>query len=303
MRADNPLVIGHRGACGYRPEHTLASYLLAMEQGADYVEPDLVSTRDGVLVARHENEISGTTDVAARPEFADRLTTRTVGARSVTGWFTEDFTLEELKTLRAVERLPLLRPANTRWDGHHEIPTFDEVLDLVESESIRRGQVIGVYPETKNPGHFRSHGLPLEEILVATLRARHLDRPNAEVYVQSFDAESLSRLSGEVSVPLVRLVGLEDGALLTPRWIRETAVHADALGIHHHLVNPALVAQVHDAGLEVHAWTMRGGPEEYARMHDAGVDGVFSDHPDVAVAARAAWCEAQASGIRIQATT
>jgi glycerophosphoryl diester phosphodiesterase len=303
MRDDKPLVIGHRGACGYRPEHTLASYQLAIEQGADYVEPDLVSTKDGVLVARHENEISGTTDVAARPEFADRLTTRTVGRRVVTGWFTEDLTLAELKTLRAVERLPHLRPANTRYDGHFDVPTFDEVLDLVEIESVRRGQVIGVYPETKHPAHFRSIGLPLEEGLLATLRARHLDRVNAEVFVQSFDSGNLRALADQVSVPLVQLMGPDaPAATLTRRGLRELSTYVQVLGVHRELVTPALVREAHAAGLEVHAWTMRGGPEEYARMHEAGVDGVFSDHPDSAVAAREAW-QRHSSGIRIQATT
>jgi glycerophosphoryl diester phosphodiesterase len=301
MRGDEPLVIGHRGACGYRPEHTLASYRLAVEQGADYIEPDLVSTKDGVLVARHEHEISGTTDVAARPEFADRLTTKTVDRRTTTGWFTEDFTLAELKTLRAVERIPHLRPANTRYDGMFEVPTFEEVLDLVEAESARRGQVIGVYPETKHPSHFRSVGLPLEPALVASMRARHLDRPNAEVFVQSFEPGNLRDLAAEVSVPLVQLVGTGAVHLLTRRGLREVSTYAAAVGVHKDLVTADLVAEVHAAGMEIHAWTMRGGREEYARMHEAGVDGVFSDHPDSAVAARAAWC--QASGIRIQATT
>ena len=301
MRADEPLVIGHRGACGYRPEHTLASYQLAIEQGADYVEPDLVSTKDGVLVARHENEISGTTDVAARPEFADRLTTRRVGRRTVTGWFTEDFTLAELKTLRAVERLPQLRPANTRWDRCYEIPTFDEVLDLVEAESVRRGEVIGVYPETKHPAHFRRLGLPLEPTLISTLRARHLDRPNAEVFIQSFDPVNLRALAAEVTVPLVQLVGAEGAVMLTRRGLREVSTYADAVGVDKGLVTRELVVEAHAAGLQLHAWTMRGGSEEYTRMHEAGVDGVFSDHPDIAVAARAA--RSHASGIRIQATT
>jgi len=139
-----PLVIGHRGASGYRPEHTLASYRLAIRMGADYIEPDLVSTKDGVLVARHENEIGGTTDVAQHPEFADRRTTKTIDGKQVTGWFTEDFTLAELRTLRAKERLPQVRPDNTRYDGKFQVPTFDEVLDLAARESRRRGVTVGV---------------------------------------------------------------------------------------------------------------------------------------------------------------
>src|SRR3954471_20021478 len=147
LAAMAPLIIGHRGASGYRPEHTLASYRLAPELGADYIEPDLVSTRDGVLVARHENEISGTTDVAAHPEFAGRRTTKTIDGAAVSGWFTEDFTLAELKTLRARERIPDLRPENTAYDGRFEVPTFDEVLELRARLSIELGRAVGVYPE------------------------------------------------------------------------------------------------------------------------------------------------------------
>ena len=203
---DEPLVIAHRGASGYRPEHTLAAYKLAIQMGADYVEPDLVSTKDGVLVARHENEISGTTDVADHPEFADRRTTKVVDGHEVTGWFTEDFTLAELKTLRAEERLPDVRPGNTRYDGRYQVPTFDEVLDLVARESRRRGEVVGVYPETKHPTYFDSVGLSLEEPLVEALQRHHLNRPNARVYIQSFETGNLRELADTVRVPLVQLV-------------------------------------------------------------------------------------------------
>src|SRR3954453_15453510 len=152
------LVIGHRGASGYRPEHTLESYRLAAHLGADYIEPDLVSTRDGVLVARHENEVSGTTDVAERPELADRRPTKTIDGAALTGWFTEDLTLAELKSLRARERIPELRPANAEYDGRFEIPTFDEVLELRAELEAGLGRTVGVYPETKHPAHFRSIG-------------------------------------------------------------------------------------------------------------------------------------------------
>ena len=162
----HPIVIAHRGASGYRPEHTLASYELAIEQGADFIEPDLVSTKDGVLVARHENEIGGTTDVAAHPEFADRRTTKVVDGVALTGWFTEDFTLDELRTLRARERLPEVRPGSAAFDGQFGIPTLQEIADLALRESERRGRTIGLYPETKHPTYFRSIGLPLEEPLV-----------------------------------------------------------------------------------------------------------------------------------------
>ncbi|MFV2099749.1 glycerophosphodiester phosphodiesterase family protein [Micromonospora sp. LOL_024] len=174
-----PVVIGHRGASGYRPEHTLEAYRLAIRMGADYIEPDLVATADGVLVARHENEISGTTDVATRAEFADRAATKTIDGVQVTGWFTEDFTLAELRTLRAKERLPRVRVANTAFDGQFQVPTFQEVIDLARAEGKARGRTIGVYPETKHSTYFASIGLPLEEPLVEVLRRAGWTKPSA----------------------------------------------------------------------------------------------------------------------------
>ncbi len=275
-----PLVIGHRGACGYRPEHTLGSYQLAIAMGADYIEPDLVPTKDGVLVCRHENELSGTTDVASHPHFASRMTTKSVDSRRVTGWFTEDFTLAELQNLRARERLPALRPINRRYDGKHHIPTFDEVLSLVELESRRRGVVIGVYPETKHPTYFESVGLSLEEPLLSDLRRHHLDRPNAEVFIQSFEPDILRRLSSRTQVKRIQLV---DAARLpatsrsaarrvcgpvTATGLREIVGYAHGIGVHKALLLPRtptgsllqptdLVENAHAAGLVVHAWTMR----------------------------------------------
>jgi glycerophosphoryl diester phosphodiesterase len=316
-------VVGHRGAAGYRPEHTLASYRLAIELGADYIEPDLVSTRDGVLVARHENQIGATTDVADHPEFARRRCTRTVEGREVTGWFTEDFTLAELKTLRAKERLPQLRPANAWYDGHFEIPTFDEVLELAEQGSRRRGVTIGVYPETKHASHFAAVGLALEGPLVAALRRHHLDRPNAPVLVQSFETGNLRALARTVAVPLVQLVAAsgspwgEDRSyadLLTPAGLADVATYASAVGVDHTVLWPAgedTVTAAHAAGLAVHAWTVRDEnrylPEEFrvgadpaARgdaaalteaLLDLGVDGVFTDQADTAVEARRRWLE------------
>jgi glycerophosphoryl diester phosphodiesterase len=195
-----PLVIAHRGASAYRPEHTLSAYRLAIGMGADYIEPDLVSTKDGVLVARHENEISGTTDVAQRPEFASRFReNRLIDGREVDGWFTEDFTLAELKTLRARERLPELRPSNTAFDGRYEIPTLQEVIDLAKREGV------GIYPETKHPTYFDSIGLSLEEPLVTALKANGLDKPGSPVFIQSFEVSNLQELSRKIRVPLVQL--------------------------------------------------------------------------------------------------
>ena len=201
-----PVVIGHRGASGYRPEHTIASYALAIQQGADFIEPDLVSTKDGVLVARHENEIGGTTDVADHPEFADRRTTKVIDGREVTGWFTEDFTLRELKTLRAKERLPAVRPDNTRFDGKFKVPTLDQVLRLATTASRRTGRAIGVYPETKHPTYFDSIGLSLEEPLLRALRRHNLDRRGSGVIIQSFETANLRELNRHTRVPLVQLI-------------------------------------------------------------------------------------------------
>lgn len=330
----DPVVIAHRGASGYRPEHTLAAYRLAIRMGADYVEPDLVSTKDGVLVARHENEISETTDVAARPEFADRRTTKVIDGVPMTGWFTEDFTLAELKTLRAVERMPDVRPDNTRYDGRFEVPTFDEVLDLVASESRRRGTPVGVYPETKHPTYFDEIGLSLEEPLVRSLRGHGLDRPNAPVFVQSFETGNLRDLATMTRVPLVQLVS-SSGApydrvaagdpttyrqMVTPAGLQEIATYADGLGANKDVVlardasgaltEPTdVVPDAHAEGLLVHVWTMRdenrfmatdfrrgddpnAKGDARAEIHaflDAGVDGLFGDHPDTAVDAVESW--------------
>ena len=296
-RVADPLVIAHRGASGYRPEHTLAAYRLAIAMGADYIEPDLVSTKDGVLVARHENEISGTTDVADRQEFADRRTTKTIDGRAVTGWFTEDFTLDELRTLRAKERLPQVRPGNTRYDGRFPVPTFDEVLALAREESRRRGSRIGVYPETKHPTYFDSIGLSLEEPLVAALRRHHLDRPNAPVMVQSFETANLRELATRVRVPLVQLVDASGSPydtvaagspttyreMVTAEGLREIATYADGLGAAKDLVLPRdatgalgepsdVVEDAHTAGLLVHAWTMRDENQFMATDFRRGTD-------------------------------
>ena len=305
---DAPIVIGHRGASGYRPEHTLASYKLAIAMGADYVEPDLVSTKDGVLVARHENEISGTTDVAEHSEFADRKATKTIDGTEVTGWFTEDFTLAELKTLRAKERLPDVRPDNTRYDGRFEIPTFDEVLDLVRQESRRLGRTIGVYPETKHPTYFDSIDLSLEEPLVQTLRRHHLDRRGAKVYVQSFETANLRELADVTRVPLVQLINstgasydfVEAGDpgtcadLVTPEGLEWVASYAAGIGTNKDVLIPrdadgylteptAVLDDAHAAGLIVHAWTFRDEnqflPADFRIGDDPNAKGdIFSEY-------------------------
>src|SRR5919106_1107456 len=276
--ASGALVIGHRGAPGYRPEHTLEAYRLAAEQGADYIEPDLVITKDGVLVARHENEIGGTTDVASHPEFASRRTTKVIDGVAITGWFTEDFTLAELKTLRATERIPDVRPQNTAYDGRFEVPTLQEVLDLRKRLSRELGREISVYPETKHPTYFRAIGLPLEEPLVELLTRNGLNRPNAPVFVQSFETGNLRMLDGKLRVPLVQLLDSPTrrpvgdtrsyGELATPAGLADIASYADGVGPAKDYVVPRnpdgswaeptrFVDDAHAAGLVVHPWTFR----------------------------------------------
>jgi glycerophosphoryl diester phosphodiesterase len=286
-------VIGHRGASGFVPEHTLTSYFIAIQQGADFVEPDLVSTKDGVLVARHENEISATTDVSEHPEFANRRTTKMVDGISLTGWFTEDFTLRELKTLRAKERIPEIRPANARFNAQFAIPTFEEVLELVESlnedraASARRlgrpaPAPIGVYPETKHPSFFDNIGLSLEEPLVKTLHRFGYLSKRDPVFIQSFETGNLRKLNRMTRLSLVQLIDatgkpfdfvLSGDArtyadLVTPRGLAEIATYADGIGPNKLLVIPRnadgtlrtptrLVDDAHAVGLVVHPFTFR----------------------------------------------
>jgi glycerophosphoryl diester phosphodiesterase len=273
------LVIGHRGASGYRPEHTLASYELAARMGADFIEPDLVSTSDHVLVARHEPEISGTTDVASRPEFAGRRTTKLLDGVPTTGWFAEDFTLAELKTLRAVERLPDVRQHNTLYNGLFQVPTFAEVLALRARLSRELGRRIGVYPETKHPTYLRSAGLPLEEPLVRQLRAAALDRRDAPVFVQSFEAGNLLKLRTRLglrapTVFLTSAIGSPFGdstsyaEYLMPDGMRRLSRYVDGIGPDKNQIIPrradgslgqptSLVSDAHAAGLTVHPYTFR----------------------------------------------
>jgi len=294
-----PLVIGHRGASGYRPEHTIESYRLAIEQGADVIEPDLVITKDGVLVARHENEIGTTTDVADR--FPDRKTTHRIDGRDISGWFTEDLTLAELKTLRARERLSF---RSHEFDGRFDVPTFDEVVRFAAEQGRQTGRTIAIYPETKHPTYFRSIGLALEDRLLETLNRNALTERTSAVFIQSFEASSLQYLRPRTKVRLVQL--LDDGD--TTADMKAIAAYADGVGPNKRLIVPAaadgalmpptdLVARAHAAGLFVHVWTMRSDPvflsktyeghpeREYQQFASLGVDGVFTDFPDAAVRA------------------
>ncbi len=282
-RLPNPAVIAHRGASGYRPEHTLGAYQFALDMGADVIEQDLVPTRDGHLVCRHENEIGGTTDVADHPEFAGRRTTRTVDGRQITGWFTEDFTLAELKTLRATERIADVRQRNTLYDGRWEVPTFEEVLRWAERQRRGAGRPVWLHVETKHPTYFRSIGLELEKPLARLLRRHGRDRRNSPVFLQSFEPTSVERLAGLVDSPVVVLLGgassrpwdfVEAGDprtvadLVTPEGLAWIAGFAQGIGPTLDLVIPkdsagrlleptTLVRDAHDAGLVLHPYTMR----------------------------------------------
>ncbi|HYE45171.1 MAG TPA: glycerophosphodiester phosphodiesterase [Caulobacter sp.] len=324
-----PIVIAHRGASGERPEHTELAYALAVAQGADFIEPDLVLTRDGHFVCRHENEIGGTTDVAGRAEFAARKATKVIDGEEITGWFTEDFTLAELKTLRCRERLPQLRPGNVAFDGREAIPTFDEVVALAAEEGRRRGRTIGLYPELKHPLHFARAGLAMESRFAARLKAHGFDRRSAPVFVQCFEVTPLKTLRGMVKTPLVQLISNEGGPadltgvtyaqMATAEGLKAIAAYADGAGPHGSLVVPsdgkallpptAFVRRAHAAGLKVHPWTVRREnaflptglrsserPAEvgdvgalFAALFKAGADGVFTDNPAQGVKARNAF--------------
>ena len=302
------LVIAHRGASGERPEHTLESYRLAIEEGADYIEPDLVMTKDGVLVARHENEIGGTTDVAMHPEFAMRRRTQLIDGETMTGWFTEDFTLAEIKTLRARERLPELRPQNCVFDGRFTVPTFDEILELASETNRRRGGSvrIGVYPETKHPAHFTGIGLPLEQAVLDALHRQEYSADGSPVFIQSFDPQNLRLLRGMTRLPLLQLLEHELGDLAA------IAQYAVGIGIAKHLATPAGIRAAHAANLKVHVRTFRAENEflpkdlqvgaspaahgnleaEIRRFLERGIDGFFVDFPAVGVRVRNAYISA-----------
>lgn len=308
-RTKTPLVIAHRGASGYRPEHTLEAYQLAIEMGADFIEPDLVSTKDGVLIARHENEISGTTDVAEK--FPAKKTTKVVDGQSITGWFTEDLTLAEIKTLRAKERLAT---RSQKYNGQFLVPTFSEILSLAKSESLRRSKAIGIYPETKHPTYFKSLNLALDKKLVADLKAAKLDSLLNPIFIQSFELSILKDLKTQTEHPLIFLIGnlsqvpsdLSETQkkqtyqqLLTEENLKRMKSYISGIGFHKsHLLDSDFIRLAHKHHLLVHVYTFRSDPAflearyngqpdlEYLQFFKLGVDGVFSDFPDDALKAR-----------------
>lgn len=320
--AQAQLIIAHRGASGERPEHTLAAYERAIDAGADFIEPDLVVTKDLVLVARHENELSDSTDVASREEFDDRRRAKEIDGQLVNGWFAEDFTLAELRTLRAKERLPGLRAANARYDGLYQVPTLAEIIALVRAKEAERGHRIGLYPELKHTTFLLAQGIDTVDLLVGALKKEELDRPDAPIFVQSFEVAPLKRLDKLTGARLVQLVSSEGGPadeagmtyaeMLTPSGLAEIARYADAIGADLRQIAGAdsastpLVEQAHAAGLKVHAWTLRkenaflpaplrngsdpAATGDYAAawgvLAATGVDGVFTDDPALAAQLR-----------------
>jgi glycerophosphoryl diester phosphodiesterase len=314
-----PLVIAHRGASGYRPEHTLGAYQLGIEMGADCIEPDLVMTRDGELIARHEPEIGATTDVAQK--FPDRKTTKQLDGKPLEGWFAEDFTLAEIKTLRARQSRAYRASA---WDGIWEVPTLQEVIDLARRAKTATGREVCLYPETKHPTYFAEQGLDIDAALVAVLNRNGLTGPDAPVYIQSFETGNLKKLKGMTGVRLVQLMDdftaqpydLAKAGLATtyrdlmqPAALAEIATYAHGIGPWKRTIVAekdgvlapanALIADAHAAGLKVHPYTFRDEPqflakdygndpaEEYLQFFRLGVDGLFTDFPDTALRARA----------------
>ena len=300
----NPIIIAHRGLSGEWPEHTIEGYQAAIDAGADFIEPDLVLTKDGILVARHENEISDTTNVADRAEFADRKITKTIDGQEMTGWFTEDFTLAELKTLRAKERLPQLR--SKARDGQFDIPTFEEILQLLERVNKDRANAVGVYPETKHPSYFTSIGLPHEAPLLKLLDQYGYRRKEALVYIQSFEVDNLRALRGKTDLPLIQLMGSKGGPadqsglsyaqMASATGLKTIAAYADGIGPDKNMIIPrnmlgklkdptSLVADAHAAGLKVHPWTFRRENYFLPLDHKSGVNPV--SHGDLAGEIRA----------------
>lgn len=274
--------VAHRGASGYRPEHTLPAYKLAIRQCADYLEPDLVMTKDGVPVVRHENELSLTTDVAARPEFADRFTTKVINGNQVSDWFSEDFTLAELQTLRAVERMPVVRPRSARFDGRWRVITFAQVLSLASRNETCAGRPVGVMPEIKRSTYFHSIGLAPERPVMRLLRHYGFKGRRAPAVVQSMEVDNLRWLDARINVPLMQLVrckgapadqrqagtGLTYDAMTSRRGMRTIAEYADHVGLCKEQMIPrttegrlgsptSAIRYAHRFGLRVVGWTFR----------------------------------------------
>lgn len=311
---DEMLVVAHRGASAERPEHTLSAYERAIDQGADFIEPDLVVTKDLVLIARHENELSDTTDVASREEFETRRREKMIDGQRVAGWFAEDFTLAEIRTLRAKERIPTIRRSNTRFNGLYQIPTFEEIIMLVRAKEAETGRKIGLYPELKHSNFLlQEAGIDAVDLLVAQLRREGLDGADTKVIVQSFEVGPLQRLDRRLDVRLAQLIASSGGPvdepalryeeMISPSGLEEIATYADIIAVDIRLIltddgrPTSLVADAKAAGLEVHGWTLRpenaflpvplrsgGGESEYGAMaglaellRAAGVTGVFTD--------------------------
>jgi len=288
MTAATPLIIAHRGASGHLPEHTLAAYALAVFQGADVIEPDLVMSSDGVLLARHDNRLDLTTNVADLPQFAARKRSATVDGELLHGWFSEDFTLSELRQLRARERIPRLRPANARFDDQFPLPTLTESIELLQALQRVTGRVIGIYPELKHPQHFRGLGLAPEATLVETLHAAGYTQRNDPVWLQSFEPQALRQLRALTDLRLVQLLAADGApadvqqqpdddillknvaAMASTAGLRRISEYADAVGVDKRIIlradtdgrldsdaASAVVQDAHAAGLCVHAWTFR----------------------------------------------
>jgi glycerophosphoryl diester phosphodiesterase len=319
----SPLVIGHRGAPGYRPEHSRSSYELALAMGVDAVEPDVVATRDGVLVVRHENEISGTTDVAEHPEFAERKTTKRIDGQALTGWFTEDFTWEELATLRTRERLPELRRSSASFDDAQPLLRLVDVLDLVREGSAEHGREIGVVLEIKHATYFSSVGIELAPLIERDLRAAGWADGALPLVIESFESTVLGELRDRgVAASYVYLIEaagrpydqvLAHGAhaasykaTVTPRGLDALVGRVDGISVNKRMLlarGSTIVADAHARGLKVFTWTCRpenaflapehrgGGGKaafgdyeaEWGAIAATGVDGVFVDHPDLGV--------------------
>lgn len=295
-----PQVIAHRGASGERPEHTRLAYELAILQGADVIEPDLVMSADGHLVVRHENEIGETTDVASRPEFAERKTTRQIDGTAITGWFTEDFTLDELKSLRAKERLPQFRALSSAFDGQAEILTFAEVVAIARQASERTGRTIGVAPELKHPAHFQSRGLNIEDAFVLEMERLGLTGADAPVLVQCFEVGPLERLSQRISTPLLQLMSAQGGPadrpdltyaqMAKPEGLATIRRYASSIGVDTHMIVPrdgegqslsptSLVHDAHAVDLKVVVWTFRAENAFLPKEHRSNENP--SDHGDL----------------------